>query len=58
MFSQFVEHGFWLVLTIAALAWYSTITIYVAVRGALDVRTMLNQLKQKQTTPTQEMLDP
>lgn len=36
----------WLVLTIAVVAWYSTITVYVAVRGALDIRGMLQRLRQ------------
>ncbi len=36
----------WLVLVAAALVWYSTITIYVAIRGALDIRQMLSRLKR------------
>jgi len=49
------KHGFWLLLTIAALVWYSTVTIYVAVKGALDIRKMLRRLKssgqeRKETT--------
>ena len=35
------EHWFWLLLTAACLAWYSTITVYVAVRGLMDIRQML-----------------
>jgi ABC-type microcin C transport system permease subunit YejB len=35
---------FWLVTTIACLVWYSTITLYVAVRGASDIVTMLKKL--------------
>jgi len=38
------SHPFWGLLTIAVLAWYSTITIYVAIRGALDIRHMLRRL--------------
>jgi hypothetical protein len=38
------EHWFWFLLTIACLAWYSLITIYVAVRGTVDVKTMLARL--------------
>jgi hypothetical protein len=26
------------------VAWYSTITVYVAIRGASDIRTMLDRL--------------
>ena len=39
---------FWLMMTIAVLVWYSTITIYVAIRGSLDVKQMLKRLRQKQ----------
>jgi hypothetical protein len=38
------SHPFWGLLTIAVLGWYSTITIYVAIRGALDIRHMLRRL--------------
>jgi hypothetical protein len=38
---------FWLILTIAALVWYSTVTVYVAIRGARDIRTMLDHLEQQ-----------
>lgn len=41
------SHPFWGLLTIAVLAWYSTITIYVAIRGALDIKTMLRRLQEK-----------
>jgi hypothetical protein len=39
------EHPFWWLLTMAAVAWYSTITIYVAIRGAADIKEMLTQLR-------------
>jgi hypothetical protein len=39
------EHWFWWGLTIAALVWYSTVTIYIAIRGATDIRGMLDRLK-------------
>lgn len=35
---------FWKLLTWACLAWYSTITLVVAVRGVTDIRTMLRNL--------------
>ena len=41
------NHPFWGIITIAVLAWYSTITIYVGVRGALDIKHMLRNLKEK-----------
>lgn len=41
-------HEFWFLLTVFAVAWYSTVTIYVAVRGAADIRRMLQRLKEKE----------
>ena len=32
------EHWFWFVLMIAVLVWYSTVTVYVAVRGSMDIQ--------------------
>ena len=40
------EHLFWWTLTTACILWYSTITIYVAVRGAIDIKNMLGRLSQ------------
>ncbi len=42
------EHWIWWLLTIACVAWYSTITIYVAVRGSLDIKHMLARLSEGQ----------
>lgn len=42
---------FWLVMLIAVLVWYSTVTIYVAVRGARDVRHMLRELDARRPPP-------
>ena len=39
---------FWLIMTIAVLVWYSTITIYVAIRGAVDVKQMLKRLGERE----------
>jgi len=41
------NHGFWGGLTLAVLVWYSTVTAYVAVRGAADIRQMLRQLSAR-----------
>ena len=38
--------AFWLVLAVLCLAWYSTVTVYVAVRGARDIRAMLARLSK------------
>ena len=37
---------FWLLLTIAVMVWYSTVTVYVAIRGAVDIRRMLDRLSE------------
>ncbi len=41
------NHWFWGLLTLACLVWYSTITIYVAIKGAGDIRQMLRRLSEK-----------
>ncbi len=38
------NHWFWALLTLAVLAWYSSVTIYVGIRGALDIKHMLRTL--------------
>ncbi|HOF39357.1 MAG TPA: hypothetical protein PLD73_04730 [Candidatus Hydrogenedentes bacterium] len=38
------EHWFWFLATAVCVGWYSTITIYVAIRGALDIKNMLRRL--------------
>jgi hypothetical protein len=38
------EHICWWLLTMACMVWYSTITIYVAIRGAFDIKHMLARL--------------
>jgi hypothetical protein len=40
---------FWRLLTYACLAWYTLVTLYVAVRGAADIRTMLDDLANRNT---------
>jgi hypothetical protein len=42
------NHPIWGLLTLAVLAWYSTITIYIGVRGLVDIKHMLRNLKQGQ----------
>ena len=49
--AAFFDHWFWLLLTAAALIWYSTVTVYVAVRGALDIKSMLRRLRQAAQRP-------
>jgi hypothetical protein len=40
------NHWFWGFLTLACLIWYSTVTIYVAFKGASDIRHMLRRLSE------------
>jgi hypothetical protein len=42
--SAIAEHWFWWLVTMACVVWYSTITVYVAVKGSRDVRQMLKNL--------------
>ena len=44
--AMLTNHPFWGLLAIAVLVWYSTITVYVAIRGVLDIRHMLRKLKE------------
>jgi len=40
-------HSFWFWLVWACVVWYSTITIYVSVKGSLDIKQMLRDLKER-----------
>jgi hypothetical protein len=53
------EHFFWWLLTIACVVWYSTITVYVSVKGVADIHDMLRRLslrrpKDQTTNDTNE----
>ena len=48
------EHWFWWLLTVACVVWYSTITLYVAVRGCFEIRKMLARLQDDQPTENQQ----
>ena len=39
-----MKHWFWGLLMIACIVWYSTVTIYVAVKGVSDIKQMLARL--------------
>jgi hypothetical protein len=43
------EHWFWWLMTMACVVWYSTITVYVAIRGAVDIKDMLANLDKSET---------
>lgn len=42
---------FWSLLTIAALVWYSTITLYISYQGAIDIKEMLKKLSTDSFDP-------
>ena len=44
--AMLTNHPLWGLLTLAVLVWYSTITVYVGVRGIVDIRQMLRKLKE------------
>ena len=53
---MFDEHWFWGSLTLATLAWYATITVYVGIRGALDIRHMLQRLQRDDAAGSQHAM--
>lgn len=40
-------HTFWFLLTWICVVWYSTITIYVSIKGAFDIKQMLRDLRAR-----------
>jgi len=40
------EHWFWFCLTAVCVIWYSTVTVYVAFNGIVDIKHMLEELKK------------
>jgi hypothetical protein len=38
---------FWWLLLMCVILWYCTVTIYVAIRGALDVKQMFKRLGER-----------
>jgi len=43
-----VQHWFWWAVTAACVLWYSTVTVYVAIKGVSDIRRMLRRLSDAQ----------
>jgi hypothetical protein len=35
---------FWFLVTMACVIWYSTVTVYVAIKGTADIKGMLARL--------------
>jgi hypothetical protein len=46
------EHWFWWLLTLSCVLWYTTITVYVAIKGFSDIRNMLRRLENEQRKST------
>jgi hypothetical protein len=38
------KHWFWWLMSMACIVWYSTITVYVAIKGFADIKQMLARL--------------
>ncbi|MBI3839180.1 MAG: hypothetical protein HY288_14770 [Planctomycetia bacterium] len=49
-----MEADFWWLVTVACLVWYSTITAYVSIRGAWDIKNMLARLQALDTDHEEE----
>ena len=39
-----LKHWFWNMMSAAVIIWYSTITVYVAIKGWKDIKIMLGNL--------------
>jgi hypothetical protein len=51
-----MDADFWWLLTVASLVWYSTVTVYITIRGVMDIKHMLARLAQindEQETPSE-----
>ncbi len=42
-----MQHWFWLGLSVAAVGWYLAVTVYVAFRGAKDIKQMFRRLEEQ-----------
>jgi hypothetical protein len=49
-----IAKWFWWLLAMACVVWYSTITVYVAIKGAADIKQMLARLSENQTSTSEE----
>ena len=47
-------HGIWFWLVWACVVWYSTVTVYVAIRGFADIKHMLRKLEEDHEAPGEE----
>jgi hypothetical protein len=42
-----MRHWFWLLITIACIVWYTTVSVYVGFKGIADIKQMLARLSEK-----------
>ena len=42
-----LEHWFWLLVTVACVVWYMTVTVFVAVKGFSDIKTMFASMARQ-----------
>ena len=42
-----MQHWFWLTLSVSAVCWYLVVTIYVAIRGAKNIKQMFRRLQKQ-----------
>lgn len=45
-----VAQWFWWLLVLTCVVWYSTITVYVAIKGAYDILHMLRRLADQSSS--------
>ena len=48
------EHWGWWLLAHACVLWYSTVTVYVAIKGVSDIKGMLGRLASLNDEPGEE----
>jgi hypothetical protein len=46
---------FWWLLTFACVAWYLVVTVYVAIKGAADIKSMLARLAANRDEESDEV---
>jgi hypothetical protein len=42
-----MQHWFWLSLSVSAVSWYLVVSIYVAIRGAKNIKQMFRRLQEQ-----------
>ena len=51
------KYWFWWLLAMACVVWYSTITVYVAIKGFSDIKHMLARLAADQAKDKRDAAD-